>query len=170
MTSNVDGLWQASCRVHCLTSKGFHGALYDPRAGVINPLAYCHGLASAAQENGAHIYTHNSVRNLRRNGLGWQAETEKATINAGSVLLATNAYAQDLTAPVQMPHSVLSYCQFATEPLSAEFCHSILTQGKGCWDTALIISYFRLDAEGHLIVGGVGNTDGWGTPIHQSWA
>ena len=37
-------------------SKAFFGSLFDPRAGTIQPLAYCNGLAQAASSKGAQIF------------------------------------------------------------------------------------------------------------------
>ena len=38
-------------------TKYFHGALVDNRAGTINPMGYCRGLARAALQNGAKLTT-----------------------------------------------------------------------------------------------------------------
>jgi glycine/D-amino acid oxidase-like deaminating enzyme len=64
----------------------------------------------------------------------------------------------------------MSYCQFATEPMPDEARRDILPGGEGCWDTALVMSSFRVDQDGRLIVGGVGNSDGPGAAIHHAWA
>jgi len=48
--------------------------------------------------------------------------------------------------------------------------HGILPGRQGCWDTATVLSSFRLDAAGRLIFGSVGALRGTGLPIHRAWA
>ncbi|WP_244468076.1 NAD(P)/FAD-dependent oxidoreductase [Nitratireductor soli] len=38
------------------------------------------------------------------------------------------------------------------------------------WDTGLIMSSFRLDRAGRMIVGGIGDLEGKAQPIHAAWA
>ena len=64
----------------------------------------------------------------------------------------------------------MGYFQCATAPLSSAECAHILPDREGCWDTALVMSSFRLDQAGRLIVGGVGNLDAAGGKIHEKWA
>jgi glycine/D-amino acid oxidase-like deaminating enzyme len=54
--------------------------------------------------------------------------------------------------------------------LSADLQASILPGREGCWDTRLIMSYFRFDRAGRLLFGSVGALRGTGLPIHRAWA
>ena len=47
-------------------SSKFFGSLYDPRAGTIQPLAYCAGLARRAQKLGAKIYENSRATRIRK--------------------------------------------------------------------------------------------------------
>ncbi|MCK5542124.1 MAG: FAD-binding oxidoreductase [Desulfobacterales bacterium] len=47
---------------------------------------------------------------------------------------------------------------------------TILPEGHGAWDTNLILSSYRLDAAGRLIVGSVGSVDRLGHELHKNWA
>lgn len=69
----------------------FHGGLLDRRAGTINPMAYCRGLARAAVAAGAKISTGLRATKLRRDGNLWKVETSAGVITAKSVVLGTNA-------------------------------------------------------------------------------
>lgn len=144
----------------------YHGALFDPRAGTIQPLSYVRGLARAAADLGAQLHEASPVTRLTRSAGSWLLEVGGHHLRARAVLLATNAY--HLGLPDLAPrHVPVSYCQFATVPLADR---TILPGGEGTWDTALVMSSFRTDAEGRLILGGMGNSDGPLGPFHAAWA
>ncbi len=151
-------------------STNFHGALFDARAGTIQPLAYCRGLAKAAQTTGAVLHEHSGVQEITRMGSDWVARTATGEVRAKALLLATNGYHKsvaDVAAPAYVP---IHYFQMATKPIDDDLLSSILPGREGCWDTATVMSSFRLDAEGRLIIGGVGALDHPGAGMHKSWA
>ncbi len=151
-------------------SNAFHGALFDPRAGTIQPLAYCRGLAQAAAKAGAQIFDQTKVSDLSyENGI-WQASANGHVVSAKYVLLATNAYLNGLNGVSQSEFVPVAYSQFATKPLTDAQRQHILPGGEGCWDTALVMTSIRLNEEGRLIIGGIGNEAGPGSAIHAAWA
>lgn len=148
----------------------FYGALYDPRAGTVQPLAYCRGLARAAAAAGASLHERSPVLAVERADAGWTAHTPLGRVRAQALLLASNGYhmaGMGLPAPQSVP---LHFFQMATEPLEETRRASILPGGEGCWDTALVMSSFRTDAMGRLIVGGVGNLEHAASQVHRAWA
>ena len=147
-----------------------HGALLDARAGTIQPHAYALGLARAAQGLGARIFEHSPARALRREGGAWVVETPGGRVRARALLLAMGAYMQGDIAPVRQDFVPVHFAQIATAPLPPEMRAEILPGGEGCWDTALVMSSFRLDRAGRLIVGGIGRLDHAAGRIHASWA
>lgn len=149
---------------------GFAGALFDARAGTIQPLAYARGLARAAAQAGASILEHSRPRRVALQGGAWRCETDAGTVSAKHLLLATNAYHAPTGGLVAGPSVPLHYFQIATAPLPEAARARILPGREGCWDTALVMSSFRLDAAGRLIVGGIGNGDGPGGSVHHAWA
>lgn len=151
------------------TSRYF-GALFDPRAGTIQPFAYCRGLARAARKAGAAIHDRSPVSAIRRQGDAWLVEANGRTVQAKSLLVATNAYQLGIDLPFRPNYTPVSYCQFATEPMPDSARRRILAGGEGCWDTAMVMSSFRIDQAGRMIVGGIGNTDGPGAAVHNAWA
>jgi glycine/D-amino acid oxidase-like deaminating enzyme len=62
------------------------------------------------------------------------------------------------------------YFQVATRPLPQDMLKRILPGGEGCWDTATVMSSFRLDRHGRLLVGAAGSLSHAGTSIHTNWA
>ncbi|MBT3436849.1 MAG: FAD-binding oxidoreductase [Oceanospirillaceae bacterium] len=146
----------------------FIGALFDPRAGTIQPLNYAFGLAHAAVAAGAHIYPQSPALSYHHDDNQWRVTTATGSINANQLILATNAYDLNLTATPH--HTPVHFCQFATQPLSTQQRAHILPQGEGCWDTAQVMSSFRLDNAGRLIIGGVGCVEDAGKQTHVNWA
>lgn len=151
-------------------SGAFHGALLDPRAGTVQPLAYCTGLARAATGLGARIHEASPVTAItHRDGL-WTVTANGHSVTAPRLLLATNAYHRQIAGSYAPQYVVVHYCQFATSPLPEAVKAKILPRGEGCWDTAMVMSSVRIDAAGRLIVGGMGNSEGLGAAIHAGWA
>lgn len=151
-------------------TSAYHGALFDPRAGTIQPLAYCRGLARAAAARGAHIHAGSPVTAIERRDDTWVVTANGHTVTAKALLLATNAYQTGIALPYSPQYTPVSYCQLATEPMPEAARQTVLAGGEGCWDTALVMSSFRIDQVGRLILGGIGNTDGPGGAIHRGWA
>ena len=151
-------------------SNAVHGALFDPRAGTIEPLAYCRGLARAAREQGAHLHEHTSARGIRADGAGWRVTTANGTVTARALIVATNAYHQHADGVEPPAFTPVRFFQFATRPLDPALLERILPGREGCWDTATVMSAFRLDAEGRLLVGSVGSLGHPAAAIHRHWA
>ena len=151
-------------------SSKFFGSLHDPRAGTIQPLAYCRGLARKAKELGAKIYEKSKVAHIKRQNGMWHANVKNFVIKSKYLLLAMNAY-QDLGKEQNTgKFSTVYYSQFATRPLNSNEMSTILPNKEGCWDTATIMSSFRVDEAGRLIIGTMGNSEGFGKKIHSNWA
>jgi len=153
---------------HRTGSRAFHGALLDPRAGTIQPLAYVRGLARAAMDAGAQIFTQTPVQSMQRGDDVWMLNTAEGIVRARSVVQATNAYHRDLyaSAPAYVP---VYYFQYATAPLSDNLRATLLPGGEGCWDTGLIMTSFRMDQEGRFIIGGMGDLGQAGRAVHAGW-
>ena len=157
---------QAQSRVG---SEAIHGALFDPRAGTIQPLGFARGLARAAIKAGAQLHDQTPATAVNRNKGHWQVTTPKGSIRAKYLVMATNGYARAMTgysAPAIVP---VHYFQGATAPLSPAQQAQILPGLEGCWDSALVMSSWRMDQQGRLIIGAMGALDHFGSSIHQSW-
>ena len=151
-------------------SSAFHGALLDPRAGTIQPLSYARGLARAAIEAGAELFEHTRVSRVHRDGDAWVVTANGHSVRAKSLLLATNAYFEGIEMGFRPEIVAVSYFQLATAPMSAAQRARFLPGGEGCWDTAMVMSSFRIDQAGRMIVGAIGNLEGPGRAVHASWA
>lgn len=150
-------------------SEQVHGALFDPRAGTIQPLSYAKGLARAARQAGAHLFENTPALSIGKSGNLWQVSTPKGRAMAPKLILATNSYgqpAQGLATPRIVP---VHFFQAASAPLSTPDLERILPAKEGCWDTALVMSSWRLDQAGRLIIGGMGNLGHVAGGAHRRW-
>jgi L-pipecolate oxidase len=163
-------LLDARAAVRLLGTARYAGALLDRRAGTIQPLAYVRGLASAAIEAGATVFTHSAALRREQVAKQWKISTARGSVTARCVLLATDVYSTQVAAPVRSEQVRLPYFQVATVPLSDSVRQSILPGRQGAWDTRQILSSFRLDRSGRLIFGSVGALRGAGAHIHRDWS
>lgn len=151
-------------------SEAFHGALFDPRAGTINPLAFCRGLARAAASLGADVHEKSRVKSVEKEGSVWIVKTDRGSVKANSLVLATNGYHRSVGGIHSPSYLPMIFFQMATEPLSSEQLELILPRREGCWDNALIMTSFRRDADGRLIIGSIGDLNHFGAKAHRDWA
>lgn len=151
-------------------STRFHGALHDARAGTIQPLAYCRGLAAAAERAGARIHERSPAETISRQRDRWVVETSAASVTGKSLLIATNAYRSAAGGAPASAFIPVHYFQMATGPLPPDLARSVLPGQEGCWDTALVMSSFRRDGEGRLVIGAIGSLDHGLSAVHRHWA
>ncbi len=151
-------------------TKAFFGGLLDHRAGTINPMGYCRGLARAATAAGARVATGVRVTALRRAGEVWEVETDQGALTARNVVLGTNAYTDALWPGLSRVFTRIHYFQLSTPPLGDAAAH-ILPGRQGVWDTGPIMFSLRRDAEGRLIIGSMGTVIGSkAAGLSERWA
>lgn len=148
----------------------YAGALLDRRAGTIQPLAYARGLARAALAAGARIHGASPALEAKHEGGIWTLRTPQGLARAPRLILATDAYGAHLWPEAAGQQTRLPYFNFATEPLPEPLRATILPQRQGAWDTKEVLTSFRMDAAGRLVVGSVGALTGFGAAIHRAWA
>jgi len=151
-------------------SDAYYGALFDPRAGVIQPLDYARGLARAAASEGVQIHENTTALQIKR-AENWEIKTQQGSIQAEKLLLAINAYNTLTSGTAAYKTSIVSYFQCVSQELPQADFDTILANHHGCWDTALIMSSFRKTRNNRLVFGAMGSTeDTAGRMIHESWA
>ena len=151
-------------------SDAFYGGLVDKRAGTINPMGYCRGLARVALSQGASISTGVTAKALKKSSGKWTIQTDRGTVTANSVILGTNAYTDDLFPDLKRTFTMIHYFQLATKPLGADAAH-ILPDRQGLWDTGQIMFSIRRDAFDRLIIGSMGTIVGAKHKgLSQRWA
>jgi glycine/D-amino acid oxidase-like deaminating enzyme len=136
------------------SSDAYYGGWLDPRGGVLQPLSYARGLAKAAIQEGAKIFSHSPVQALRRSGDSWEITAAGGRVRAARAILATNAYTDKLWPGLRRTVIPVASFQTASRPLPASIRDTILPGGQGVADTRRLLLYFRLDHEGRLVMGG----------------
>jgi glycine/D-amino acid oxidase-like deaminating enzyme len=133
------------------------GAFVDRRAGSLHPLSYARELCRATLTLKGRVHGGTAVTSLARKGTRWRAATSTGvTVDADTVIVATNAYANGLVDGLAASIVAANSLQIATMPLSAAQRSAILPNGEVLSDTRRIIRYWRLDRDGRLIMGGRG--------------
>lgn len=132
---------------------GYHGGLHDARAGTVQPLAYVRGLARAARASGAALYTASPVLSMIREGNRWIVRTAQGLVRAASVIVATDAYSDQLVPGLEKTLIKVQSIQIATEPLPP---HVALPGGECVSETRRLAFYFRRSPDGRVVFGGRG--------------
>lgn len=136
-------------------SDAYVGGWIHREGGHLNPLAYARGLARAALAEGATIHTASPVLSLSREGEGWRARTPAGSVRARTVALATNAYTDALVPGLARSFFRLTAYGLASAPLAAPVRETILPGHHNLGDTHRDVRFFRIDAAGRLVVGGL---------------
>jgi len=96
------------------------GAVYDRHEGHVDPSGVTHAYAKAARRNGAEIYRHTRVMDLKPTGRGtWRVITDMGEIEAEQVVNAAGLWAREMGAMVgvQLPLVPMEHHYLVTEPL-----------------------------------------------------
>ena len=136
------------------------GGFLDRRAGSIQPLGYCRGLARAAMKAGAQFFSNTPVTHIDINAEK-TLNTPCGTIQAEYVLICTNGYTNLVpNDPLirKLSTTVIPFYSYlvATSPLSETLQLSVIPQEQVIADTRRLLTYFRKDPEGRLVMGGSG--------------
>lgn len=151
-------------------SNRFYGGLLDHRAGTINPMGYCHGLARVALAAGARIARHCPVIRLEKQASSWLVYSADHVMTAKKVVLGTNAYSDSLWPGLANSYMPIQYFQLATTPLGFR-ANTILPGGQGLWDTGRIMISIRRDRAGRLLIGSMGPLIGtYSHGVSARWA
>lgn len=137
-------------------SQRYMGGWIDRRGGTVQPLSYVRGLARAARNAGARIFSRTPATDLAQTGREWRIRTPRGSVVSGTAILATDAYTDRLVDPLRRTLIPVPSFQVATVPIPEKLRQSILPGGQSASDTWHLLRYFRLDATGRLIMGSRG--------------
>lgn len=131
----------------------YYGALLDECSGGLNPAQYVSGLAKAAQEAGAMLHARARVQTIERRANGFVLQTERGSVVAHSVLVATSGYTSRVTKRLQKKIIPIGSFIIATEKLPAELAQELIPRQRLIFDYKHYLNYFRL-WDNRLIFGG----------------
>ncbi len=125
-------------------------ATLDHRGLHLNPFAYARGLAAGAEAAGARISTGTPVRALTRAGSAWRLDVGPYPVTAQAVIIATNAYSDDLWPGLAGSIIPLRGHGMVSAPLGDNVWQSILPGGQALTDTRRLFSGVRKLPGGRL--------------------
>jgi glycine/D-amino acid oxidase-like deaminating enzyme len=134
-------------------SELYFGGLVDEASGGLNPAQYVAGLARAAANAGAGLYEKARVLRIERSGTSFKLETNRGTIFAEKVLVATAGYTGDATPGLRRKVIPIGSYIIATAPLPPELAHELSPHNRMIFDCRHVLNYFRL-ADNRMIFGG----------------
>jgi glycine/D-amino acid oxidase-like deaminating enzyme len=131
----------------------FGGMLVEDYGG-LDPAKYNRALRRLARAAGASLHSHARVLGVRADGARHAVVTERGSIRAREVIVATNGYT-DRAVPFLRRRivPVASYIA-ATEELPAELMDDIMPRRRMMSDTRFQLSYFRPSPDGRRLLFG----------------
>lgn len=133
----------------------FHGGMTLPLGFALNPAKYHAGLLRVATAAGAQIFGQTPATAIRRQGKTWRVTTPTGTVAASKVILATNGYSsEDIPPWLRARYLPVQSSVIVTRPISAsEQARQGWTSDRMCYDTRILLHYFRLMPDGRFLFG-----------------
>lgn len=135
-------------------SSAFHGGLLQSRGAQFHIGKFGIGLAHAAARAGARIYENAAVTALRRHGKGFEVQTQRGTITAQKVMVATGATTQGPFGWFRRRIVPVGSFIVVTEPLEKTVLDRLLRHGRNYVTSKNIGNYFRPTRDNRLLFGG----------------
>lgn len=135
-------------------SERYVAGLIDHEGGHFHPLKYILGLARAAEEKGVAIFEQTRALSYTSKGDGCVVQTAQGKIRCRKLVLATNAYVDQLDPALERKIMPVGTYMIATEPLPEAVASQLLPSNMAVSDNQFILDYFRLSADRSLLFGG----------------
>ncbi|MFT5172224.1 MAG: glycine/D-amino acid oxidase-like deaminating enzyme [Gammaproteobacteria bacterium] len=151
-------LLEAAQLQNYVASSSFVCGLLFEQGGHLNALAYCRGLAAAANKEGAKLYYRSPAAKITAGDGGWQIRTSNgAEVLAKTVLIATNAFRHRLWPGLDQAYIPVRALGTATDPFPEELRRKVLPGGHNMQELNAFGAphvFFFFDADGRLVTGG----------------
>lgn len=145
--------WDRQTMAGVLHAAGYFGGTYDRRGGHLHPLNLTLGIARAAQQAGAALYTDLPVLKLHTRPKIKEIVTPLGVIKAKHVVLAANGYLNNLEARVARRVMPINNFIVTTAPLGAK-AGELIANNAAVADSRFVVNYFRLTPDNRLLFGG----------------
>ena len=138
-----------------LGSNYYLGGMLVNRAGHLNPAKLLAGLLKIATSSGVRCFDHCRVTGFRRTPGGFRVETARGSLNAGQLVMATNAYTQNLDSYLRQRIIPVASHIVATAPLKPEWLPTLLPADRAVSEHRRVLHYYRKSPDGtRLVFGG----------------
>jgi glycine/D-amino acid oxidase-like deaminating enzyme len=133
----------------------YHGGLVDDSSAGVNPARLVAGLASAAERAGATIFEHSHVDEVQREGArGWKIATQRGTLRAQNVVVATSGYTSRVTPALHMKIIPIGSYIIVTEVLPEKLAAELSPRNRMIFDSKNYLYYYRLTPDRRMLFGG----------------
>jgi len=132
----------------------YHGALLEASDAGVHPARYSAGLIRMAQRLGVTLHENVTALAIAKHGEGLRVTTDKGSIQAGKVVVATNGYTGALTPWIRRRIVPVRSMMIATAPLPPERIRALIPRGRMIADTKTFLYYFRPSPDGTRILFG----------------
>jgi len=137
-----------------LGSDAYHGGLVYPRHAALDPARYHRGLIQRVLAAGARVVPHCAVTGLARDGNGFEVATERGTVRAREVVVATNGYTGAITPWLRRRVIPIGSYVIATEPLDPGLMDRLMPRDRIVSDTRRVVYYYRASPDRSRILFG----------------
>ncbi len=132
----------------------YYGALVDEASAGLNPAQFVAGLAGAAEKAGATLHARARVTRLERREKRFLVVTERGSLTAENVFVATNGYIDSAIPELRRKIMPIGSFIIATKPLSDELALEISPHNRMIFDFKHFLNYFRLSGDKRMLFGG----------------
>lgn len=139
-----------------------YGALFEPVGFGLHPLAFCLGLAVAAEKRGAVLYDHSRVVGWERDGARHHLRTDTGSVRTRRVIVAANGWLPEELVPelagrvLPIMSNITTTMPLTDERLRAQAWKTRLPAAN----TRAHLAYLRMLPDKRLLFGGRGDTTG----------
>jgi glycine/D-amino acid oxidase-like deaminating enzyme len=135
-------------------SKFYQGGAIFPRHASLHPAKYHAGLLARFQEAGGRVADHTRVQSLERSGKSFRVVTDRGTIEARDVLIASNGYTGPGTPWERRRVIPIGSYIIATEPLDLAVTGRLIPNNRAISDTRKLVFYYRLSPDKRRVLFG----------------
>lgn len=133
----------------------FFGGSVLPQDASLHPGLYHAGLSDAAEKAGAQLIGETPVRAVQSEAEGFSVHTDRGTLWARNVIIATNGYRQNFNKFCHKRIVPVTSSLIATAPMNRERLNALFPSGRVYGNSARVFSYFRkAPDESRIIWGG----------------
>jgi glycine/D-amino acid oxidase-like deaminating enzyme len=133
----------------------YPAALAMGGSGVLHPGKWFAGLVGLAAGAGADLHEGVRARRIRRRRDGRMVvDTSRGEIDAGEVVVATNAYTDGVAPALRRRILPIGSYIIATEPLPKALASHLAPTGRAFFDTRNFLNYWHVSEDRRMLFGG----------------
>jgi glycine/D-amino acid oxidase-like deaminating enzyme len=138
-----------------IDSDFYHGGCVYHDDASVDPMRLLLALLRRARDAGAAIADYCMALAIQRRGDGFEILTERGTVQARKVLIATNGYSGPIAPWLRRRVIPIGSYQIATQSLGVERVRALIPRARNVADSRRVVVYFRPSPDGtRLIFGG----------------